>query len=456
MEDIQKLKEDRTFELRTAEAILKKAEAENREVNEAEKVEIAEHRNNAEVLRQRIKAAEDHEKLRAELGNELSALNAPVQARATAPIAIEKGAQAGRIEFPLARYGALRAFPATREGEERAYRSGMALMAGLFGAGYAKRFCRDYGIEVRVQTEGVNTAGGILVPDEMASTIIDLREQFGVFRRNVRVEPMSSDTKTVPRRTSGLTAYFAAEGAAATESDAAWDSIGLVAKKLGTRTRYSNELGEDAVIDFADTLAREAAYALAYKEDQVGFTGTGIATDGSIVGVVTKFNNNTSLAGAVAAASGHDTFAEIDVADLAKLMAALPEYAAANAKFYCSRVAAEIIFGRLQASAGGNTTQTLAGALQRSYLGYPIEVTQVMTKVQTALNATCMVLFGDLSMAAIMGNRRDITIGLSDQRYWEEDQIGIKVSERIDINVHSVGSTTAGDTGPIVALMGTT
>ncbi len=137
-------------------------------------------------------------------------------------------------------------------------------------------------------------------------------------------------------------------------------------------------------------------------------------------------------------------------------MAALPEYASANAKFYCSKVPAELVFGRLKAAAGGNDILSLEGKMQRAYLGYPIEVTQVMTKVQTALNATAMILFGDLSMAATMGNRRDITIGLTDQRYWEEDQIGIKVSERMDIVVHDVGSTTAGDTGPIVALMGTT
>ncbi len=456
MDDLLKLKEDRTFELRTAEAILKRAEAENREVNEAEKLEIKEHRLTAESLLQRIKAIEEHEALRAIISEDMADLAPKAEGRKVAPIPIESGNGGPRIEFPLSRYSALRSFAATREGELMAYRSGMALMAGLFNAAYARRFCREHGIEVRVHTEGVNTAGGILVPDDMASTIIDLREQFGVFRRNVRIEPMSSDTKVVPRRTGGLTAYFAAEGATATESDASWDSINLVAKKLGARTRYSAELSEDAVIDFADTLAREAAYALAYKEDQVGFTGTGIATDGGIVGVATKFNNTPSLAGAVAAASGHDTFAEIDGSDLAKLMAALPEYASANAKFYCSKVAAELVFGRLKAAAGGNDILSLEGKMQRAYLGYPIEVTQVMTKVQTALNATAMILFGDLSMAATMGNRRDITIGLTDQRYWEEDQIGIKVSERMDIVVHDVGSTTAGDTGPIVALMGTT
>ena len=60
----------------------------------------------------------------------------------------------------------------------------------------------------------------------------------------------------------------------------------LTARKLMVLARMSSEVQEDAIIDLADTLAQEAAYAFAIKEDTVGFTGTGIGSDGGIVGVL--------------------------------------------------------------------------------------------------------------------------------------------------------------------------
>lgn len=452
LEDISKLKEDRVFKLRTCQAIVEKAKKDNdRELSDEEKHEIKELRAEAQVLETRIKKLEEDEAIRRQVSADLDALN-QVETRKTAPIQPETAARP-RIEV-LPHYGNLRAFENTVQGRETAHRMGMWAAASIFGLGWAKRWCRDNNVELRVLSEGSNASGGALVPDEMSMRIIDLREKYGVFRQNVRIEPMGSDTKIVPRRTGGMTAYFAGEGGSGTESDPSWDSIQLVAKKLVARTRMSAEVNEDSVINLADTLTNEIAYAFALKEDTVGFTGTGISTDGGVTGVAQKFNDTPTLKGAVAAAAGHDTFAEIDAGDLAKVMATLPEYAAMNAKWYCSRVAAQLIFGRLMQAAGGNTMGDLAGAIPSNYLGYPIVVSQVLTKVTTALNATAMLLFGDLSMAATLGARRDITIGLTDQRYWEEDQIGIKGTERLDIVVHDVGSETAA--GPIVALMGNT
>jgi HK97 family phage major capsid protein len=61
-------------------------------------------------------------------------------------------------------------------------------------------------------------------------------------------------------------------------------------------------------------------------------------------------------------------------------------------------------------------------------------------------------MFGDLSLAATLGDRRQITVGLSQDRYFVEDQIGIKATQRYDINVHDLGDTS--DAGPLVALYG--
>lgn len=338
---------------------------------------------------------------------------------------------------------------------ERAYSVGQWIKGALFGDEDARQWCKDNGIVItRAQSEGVNSAGGFLVPVQMMDSIIDLREEFGVFRKNAQVVTMTSDTLDWPRRVGGLTAYFTAEGVAATESSASWDNVNMVAKKLAVLARISNELNEDAVISVADTLTREIAYAFASKEDDCGFNGDGTSNHGGIRGLTTLLIDGAHNAGKVAAASGHPTFATLDGTDLANLIGKLPAYALPRAKFYCSSVGFAVTFERLVAAAGGNSISTLDGAIQYRYLGFPIVIAQKLPTVTSTLNGLVMILFGDLALAAAMGERRVVTIKRSDERYFESDQIGLLGTERIDINNHDLGDNTTA--GPIVGLIGTT
>ncbi|HSG60845.1 MAG TPA: phage major capsid protein, partial [Pseudomonadales bacterium] len=68
----------------------------------------------------------------------------------------------------------------------------------------------------------------------------------------------------------------------------------------------------------------------------------------------------------------------------------------------------------------------------------------------TAQASTIVALFGDLSLASMMGSRRDITFAISSDRFFEYDQLAIKGTQRYDIKVHDLGDATTA--GPIVAL----
>lgn len=360
-----------------------------------------------------------------------------------------------RIETPRA-YGRLVAFAKTPTGNLQAYRAGMWLAATLYGNVNAKEYCRKNGIGVRsALSEGVNTSGGALVPDELERAIINLREEYGLFRRVCRVTPMGSDVRNIPRRTGGLTAYFVGEGVAGTESDAGWDNVSLVAKKLMVLTRMSSEVAEDAIIDLADQMAQEIGYAFALKEDTVGFTGTGAATDGGIVGVLVKAIDAAHTKAKVAAITPHNLLSEIDANDLLNLMGAIPQYAKPGSAWYCSPSAQELIFNAIKIAGGGTTRDMLSESDTPRFLGYPIYVTPVMAdNPATDYNGAVVCAFGNLRMAATMGDRRGIRIALSNEQYWEEDQIGIKGTERFDINVHDLGSTTV--KSPFAVLVGTT
>lgn len=356
----------------------------------------------------------------------------------------------GRIEMPkMHRYGRLKAFRDDKEGLEAAYRSGMWARAVVFGDEEAMRWCKDN--SVRVMT-GTSSSTSSVVPDEMIQPIINLRESYGVARQRCFIQPMSSDTAVVPRRVSGVTAYFPGRTEATTESDAAFDDVNLVARELSALTRVSKAYAADAIIDIGDFLTNEIAYAFAVKEDDCLFNGDGTSTYGGIYGIRPKIIDGTHTAGAVDAASGIDTLAEITADDLLGASGALPDFAGINPGWYTSKKGNSLVFDALKAAAGGNTMTDLSGMPAKQWLGDEVVISQVMPKVTTDLSNVAMLVYGDLNMGATFGDRMGIDVDILTERYAEYRQIGIMATERMDIVVHGLGDNT--DAGPIVALIG--
>ena len=350
-------------------------------------------------------------------------------------------------------YGSLRSFKGPNA-HLIAYRSGMFLMS-IFGhpdalaTKRAREFCAANGIELLAQQEDSNTAGGFLVPDEFETAIIDLREKFGVFRREARVVPMASDTKTVPRVIGGLTAYYVDENTAITESEKGWDNVRLTVRKLGVLSKYSSELNEDAVISIADDLASEIGKAFATKEDGEGFLGDSTSTYGGVTGLITACA--TATATVYTALAGNTAFSTLDLVDFESMIGKLPEYAEDGSKWFISKAGWAASMLRLIDAAGGNTGAMIAGAAPKEYLGYPVVISQKMNKVLTAQTSTNgLAYLGNLRQAATMGDRRGITIATSDQRYFELDQLAIRGTQRHDLVVHDVGDTS--NAGSIIML----
>jgi HK97 family phage major capsid protein len=344
-------------------------------------------------------------------------------------------------------WGGLKNFKDDANGEavDKALRFGHWLMASR-GNRKSLNFCDTHGIEVKAHTEGVNSAGGFLVPDEFETELISLREQYGVFRRNARVRPMSSDTLRVPRRSATLSANFVGEATAISESTQTFEGVTLVAKKLGVLTTISNELNEDAFVNLADDVAGEIAYAFAKKEDECGFIGDGTSTYGGINGVATALAAGTLNTNYIEATL--TTAADITMADVHALMSLLPAYAdTPNCKFYMHKGTWHGGFEKVAVASGGTSAREIQDGYRGTptFFGYPVEFTQVMTSGSYSAN-NAVALFGDLSLAASFGDRRQTTVQVSDSALnaFEQDELAIRGTERFDINVH--------DLAPIVAL----
>lgn len=142
--------------------------------------------------------------------------------------------------------------------------------------------------------------------------------------------------------------------------------------------------------------------------------------------------------------------------DFDKLIGICPTFARMGAKWYCSPNFHDGTMRKLAYAAGGTDgTQVVNGIPQLTFKGYPVELTEVMPSTDSNSQVAC--LFGNLQKAAMFGDRRGTTITFSEhavvnsQSVFEQDEIAVRGTERFDINVHDVGTSTVA--GPIVGLI---
>jgi len=367
------------------------------------------------------------------------------------------------------RVTAVRNFSGPRA-EGRAYRFAQWFLAGPLGASLpgesplverSRRFCREHGLGVeRAHTGRKNELGGFLVPSEFVADFIDLRERYGVFRRNARVVRMTREQQESLRRKGGLKAYPLGVERSAPESEARWDGIRLEAKRWGVLTRAEAELSEDSATNFGDELAGEMAYAFALAEDEAGFLGDGTSDFHGIAGVMTRLReldqNVANVAGLVEATGA--TWHSITRDDMRAVVGRLPEYAdTPDTRWYCSRKFWADVMLRILLDAGGVSESQLESMRVKTFLTYPVEVAQVLPRKSGASQIPC--LFGDLRQAARFGDRKQLAVAVTESNRTEftDDLLTIRGVGRFDINVHDVGNASADEeereAGPVVGLI---
>jgi HK97 family phage major capsid protein len=350
-------------------------------------------------------------------------------------------------------HGPLKAFRSA----ESAYRAGMHLRGYVFGDAEARRWCLDHGVESRAQAGGVNSLGGVLTSPELSNEIIRLVEEFGVYPQFARRVPMNSDTLNIARRTGGLAARPVGENAEVLASDVTFDNVELVAKIWGVANRVPNSLLEDSVIDLADLMAVEIAQAFAEAVDNAGFIGDGTSAYHGVEGITKKIVKAAHSASVVSTTdSTEDQYSELTMKNFTDLVAKLPIYARRSARFFISPAgwgSAMLRLAMLPGGAsgpGGNSSSDVAAGFGERFLGYPVTLVHSMHSSLTDSSGEVACLFGDLSQAAVYGERRAIQIRTASERYIEYDQTLTFATTRNAMVVHDVGSTTKA--GPVVAL----
>lgn len=297
---------------------------------------------------------------------------------------------------------------------------------------------------LKAQSEGTTTLGGFTVPDPLSSDLIYLREQFGIARQNCRIFPMTSDILNVPNASASTTVYYPGENTAITPSDITFAQVQLVAKKMAVLTQVSKELAEDSIIDFGATLARDMAYVMAKEEDRVVFNSAVDATsgiDGILYGVYNLSGTKGNIASLVLFDAG-SVAGQPTLANIRSMVQKLPTYAA-NAKWYMHKEFFYNNIGLRLDALGGNNIESIQNAYGQNptLYGYPVVFVQNMPKVNTASSPA--VLLGDLSAGTAFGDRRGVTIEVSDQYYFNVDSLAFKGTARYGFNAFDLGNVNA-------------
>lgn len=131
-------------------------------------------------------------------------------------------------------------------------------------------------MEVRnALSEGVDSEGGYLVPDEFEHTLVQSLAEQDIMRGLANVIQTTSGDRKIPVVSTHGSAGWLDEGKPYTESDETFSQVTLSAFKLGTFLKISEELLGDSVFDVEAYLAAEFARRIGAAEEEAFLVGDG-------------------------------------------------------------------------------------------------------------------------------------------------------------------------------------
>jgi len=302
-----------------------------------------------------------------------------------------------------------------------------------------KETLKEMKAEFKTMTEGTDSAGGFVVPEEVLNEIDRVADNYGIIRKLSRHIPMGRDTLNMPTLGTKPTVTWPGESTAGTGSQPVLKNVKLNAKTAMGLTPISNELMEDANVEIVDFLIDLFAEELAGAEDLQGLNGVGAP----FTGVLNSTEVNTSTA-----ASGNTTVATLDLADLMDAQANLKSTVLSGAVFVFHRTVWNGIKKLQEGSqsliafntTGVISTKTEGGTLVPAgfLLGYPVYLSDQMPSAPSAGEAYGIFgnfkkfYFGDRKQVAI-STSADATIG--GVSMFESNSQAVRVLERVALAV---------------------
>lgn len=262
-----------------------------------------------------------------------------------------------------------------------------------------------------LNTEGTTTTGGYTLSPEFIAVVSKLLENFGVMRRNANIFRMSRMTANKPKLNAKVTGAYVSETSAKGESNPTFTQLSFTRHDYAFITGISKQLIEDTEVDLVGLLAELAAYDFAKNEDAQCFNGstlTGYLAGDSAISSVTT-----------------DGVASLKNQNFLDMIFKTAYGESQNSKLYLHRTWLSRALGLLDTA--GRPLYSLSDQLaimgQKSFLGYPYELVEVMQpatgnnylgNADAPQAGDIVAYFGDMRRAATLAIRNDIQILVSD------------------------------------------
>jgi HK97 family phage major capsid protein len=273
-------------------------------------------------------------------------------------------------------------------------------------------------MEVRnALSEGVDSEGGYLVPDEFERTLVQALADQNIMRGLAKVIQTTSGDRKIPVVSTHGTAGWLDEGKPYTESDETFSQVTLSAFKLGTFLKISEELLNDSAFDVEAYLATEFARRIGAAEEEAFLVGNG---QGKPTGIFTAGGGQN----AVTTAKGTDISAD----ELIDLHYALRAPYRKNAVWLMNDATVKTV-RKLKDNNGQYLWQpALTAGAPDLILGRPVHTSTFAPELKAG-QAT--VAFGDLSYYWI-ADRQGRSFKRLNELFATTGQVGFLASQRLD------------------------
>lgn len=253
---------------------------------------------------------------------------------------------------------------------------------------------------------GTVATAGYLIPETFLAEVLRVAEkQYGLARRDFRYLPFSGagNSRKIPTLAGSVTVTWTDEAVAKTSTKPTFGLVTQTLKKLAAIVPMTDELLEDSAINIEQLLAELFAEAIAKEEDIQFFRGTGSPWTGIV--------NNSSVNIVRTATTA---MSSVTADKLLDMIDAVPSGARDGAKFYLHSSILSLI-RKLKDDQNNYIFQRPGDGLPGTLWDYPYEVTDAMPDVSTTAADKPMVLFGNLKVAAVFGDKQQLRIKLLDQ-----------------------------------------
>jgi HK97 family phage major capsid protein len=280
-----------------------------------------------------------------------------------------------------------------------------------------------------------DAAGGYLVPPELTAEVLRIaQKQYGKARQFMRYLPFTGpgNSRQIPTLASSVSVYWTDEASTATSTGGTFSVVTQTLKKLAAIVPMTEEILEDSSINLTALIAELFAEAVSKEEDIQFFNGTGAPWTGVV--------NNGSVN--VTNTAGTDT-SSITADDLLGMIDATPTGALAGSQFYMHRSIFSQIRKVKASGSGEYLVQAPTSDAPASIWGYPIVLSDAFPDSSVTGNSKPLVLFGNLSVCAVLGDKQQLRVKMLDQasvsntagdstiNLAEQDMLAIRIVERV-------------------------